>query len=75
MASFNDTEITFTCPKCLNKFKQTIASLKGNPRVSCPVCGNLFSTDKVKASLNECEALLAGLRRKVRDVFKKGFRR
>lgn len=39
----SSAQIDVPCPKCRKKFKQALAGLKDNAKLTCPLCGSIFT--------------------------------
>lgn len=63
----DDISLPITCKACGHEIKETIGRIKRDPVVTC-VCGNQI---RVNLNTEELDAQIAGLQRKIGDLFKK----
>lgn len=61
--------IPITCPKCSEKFEESLARLQTNPTLSCPSCGVSIQFDSGGA-LDEPTRALDDFERAIRDFNK-----
>jgi uncharacterized Zn finger protein len=65
MSTLNrNMKISIQCPKCEEVFKETIAQLKMNPTLICPICGPVqVEADELRRTLQQVERVLLDLER------------
>ena len=57
-------KVSVQCPKCEEVFKETIAQLKMNPALICPICGPVkVEADELRRILEQVERMLSDLER------------
>jgi uncharacterized Zn finger protein len=57
-------KVSVQCPKCEEVFKETIAQLRMNPTLICPICGPVqVDADEFRTTLEQVEHMLSDLER------------
>ena len=61
MSTLNrNMKVSIQCPKCEEVFKETIARLKMNTTLICPVCGPVqVDADELRGILQQVERMLS----------------
>jgi hypothetical protein len=65
MSTLNrNMKVSVQCPKCEEVFRETIARLKMNPTLICPICGPVqVEADEFRRTLQQVERMLSDLER------------